>query len=347
MKKFMVFMLFVLLLAPCAMSQEVREYTVNKVSGTAPVIDGEFTEEEWAGSVFTGEFFGLDHGDNAAEWAGKVIDEKWQWRALWDNDYLYVLITAELQYINMNGWVYSGDMVTPLEADDTGYAGWGAGQNLDFECFISPNWDDDMTGYPNEAGQNPPAYQMAYFPLLADEENGQLYADSNFGSRTTAEGPPFFHTGTMGAASIAGGWNPIYDASEADTADVQPFKLAALPHLVEGAVAGEGIFGVPVLEVAFPFSQFSFPALPDVEVIEDVDILLEELIMIPDENGAWVKPGDVWLFNICGYVDGAIHEAKALSYISWNQMGPGGFHNAPRGKMIFAAGTSVTEWMMH
>lgn len=98
------------------------------------------------------------------------------------------------------------------------------------------------------------------------------------------------------------------------------------------------------MEIAFPFSQFSFAALDNVSVIDDVDVLLENMIMIPDENGNWVKPGDVWLFNVCGYVDGAIHQNKGLSYISWNRLGPGGFHNAPRGKLNFVAPTAVTDW---
>jgi len=347
MRKMFVVVLFVALAVSYATGQEVREYKCNKVVGTPPVIDGNFTEDEWKGSAWTGDFLGLDHGDNAAAYRGKLADEKWQWRALWDDNYLYVLITAELYYINKNGWVFSGDIIAPLEADDTGYAGWGAGTNLDYECFLSPNWDDDLAGYPNEAGSNPPAYQLCYFPLLADVEGTTEYAPSNFGVRDKVDGPPFFHTGTMGAANI-GPWTPIYDQAGATAAGVKPFKLAAQPHLITGANQdGSAVVGTPVLEIAFPYSQFSFPALDNVSVIEDVDILLENLIMIPDTNGKWVKPGDVWLFNICGYVDGAVHEKKGLSYISWNPMGPGGFHNAPRGKMIFTSATGMADWMVH
>jgi len=83
-----------------------------------------------------------------------------------------------------------------------------------------------------------------------------------------------------------------------------------------------------------------------VAAIEDVDILLENLLMVPDANGKYVNAGDVWLFNVAGYVDGAIYESTGLALVSWNDMGDGGFHNAPRGKLIFAGTTDVEQWML-
>ncbi|MBN2326043.1 MAG: hypothetical protein JXR73_02740 [Candidatus Omnitrophica bacterium] len=328
-----------------AYGQSVREYTCNKVTGDPPVIDGEYTEEEWAGSEWTGDFYPLRHSANPTSMWGNVIDEKWQWRALWDDEYLYFLVSAELKYINKNGWTWAGDIIAPLEADDTGYAGWGVGTNLDFEIFLTPQWDEELTAFPNEAGANPPGYQCCYFPLLEDVEGDVEYAPSNFGIRNTTEGPPFFHTGTVGSQSI-GGWNPIYDPAEAEAAGVKPFILAALPHLIEGAVEGEEVVGIPVLEIAFPFSQFSFPALTDVEVIEDVDIIMENMIMIPDENGKYIADGDEWLVNVAGYTDGAVAES-GLGLISWNDMGDGGFHNAPRGILRFTGAVNVSSWMLH
>lgn len=327
-------------------ANEVREYLVNKVSGAPPVIDGEYTEAEWAGSQWTGDFYGLRHSANS-KLRGQVIPDVWRWRALWDDDYLYVLISAELKFINRNGetWLGGVGAVNPLLADDEGYAGWNTGENLDFEVFLTPNAHEELGVFPNEVGGNPPGYQLAYFPLLADEEGGQVFADSNFGIRNKANGPPFFYTGTVGVQNI-GPWNPIYDPAEAQAAGAKPFILAAQPHLIEGAQVGTDVVGIPVLEIAFPYSQFSFPALDDVTVIEDVEITLEHLIMLPDENGKYVNPGDEWLFNICGYTDGVVAEG-GLTLITWNDMGDGGFHNAPRGKLIFTAGAGISSWMLH
>lgn len=347
MKKLYLFGLIACLVVSAYGANEVREYTCNKVQGTAPVIDGNFTEDEWAGSEWTGDFHGLRNSGNAAEWQGTVIEEKWQWRALWDDDYLYLLMTADLYYINKNGWTWAGGMgaTEPLAADDTGYAGWGFGTNLDFEFFLSPNWSDELTGYPNEVGNNPPGYQLCYFPLLEDSEGSTVYGESNFGIRNQVEGPPYFHTGTVGTASL-GAWNPIYDSAGATAAGVKPFILAAQPHLIDGAVEGTDIVGTPVLEVAIPYSQLSLVAVTDYTSIDDIDVLLVDLIMTPDANGKYVEAGDVWLVNVCGYDDGVIAEKKGLGYLTWNDMGDGGFHNAPRGKLNFAGGTAVSNWML-
>ena len=67
-----------------------KEYEVNKVSGSPPVIDGEYTEEEWAGSTWTGDFYGLRHSACQAQYQGAIVDINWRWRALWDDDYFYV-----------------------------------------------------------------------------------------------------------------------------------------------------------------------------------------------------------------------------------------------------------------
>ena len=181
--------------------------------------------------------------------------------------------------------------------------------------------------------------------MLADEEGGEVYAESNFGVRG-AEGPPYFLTGFSNSTTIAGGWDPIYVEADAEAVGAKSFLLAALPHLVEDAVAGEDIVASPALEIAFPFSQFSFPAMPEVEVVEDVDFEMEPLILLPDENGAYVQPDDEWLFNICGYTDGITSDA-GIGLVTWNDMKPGGFHNAPRGMLKFQAASNVNEWMMY
>ena len=334
-----------------ALSQEVAEvrtYEVNGVVGDPPVIDGEYTEEEWAGSEWTGDFYATRHSYNDAALWGQVIEEKYQWRALWDENYFYFLMTAEMKYINMNGWIWPGEIIdTILDADDTGYAGWAGGQCLNIEFFLSPNWPRLVEeGWWNDVGENPPAYHFCYFPLLPEVEGGVELTPGNFGVRG-AEGPPFFFSSPSGAQPLPGDWAPITDPVAAEEAGVLRFELAALPHLIEGAVEGEEVVGIPVLELAIPYTTFSFPALPEVELPEDVAYELEPLILIPDENGKYVKPGDEWLFNITCYMDGAVLETTGLGLSNWNDMGEGGFHNAPRGILKFVEAVRVSHWMVY
>ncbi len=329
-------------------AQDVKVYEVNKVIDTPPTIDGEYSEEEWEGSEWTSDFYGLNHSANSASYQGQSTDLEWRWRALWDDDYLYVLFNANLRYINPNGWVWaegSGDLVTPLVEDDVGYAGWGIAENLDFEFFLTPNWVEEEVDYLNEAENNPPAYQLCYFPLLPDIEGDVIYADGNYGVRE-GEGPPFIFSGNIGSDSMPGDWDPIFDPDAAEEAGVKPFQLAALPHLVEDAEEGVEIVGSPVLEMAIPFSQLGISSLPDVETIEDLDAGLQFMIMEPDEDGVYVHPEDIWLFNVAGYTDGPT-AGEGLALVTWNEMGEGGFHNAPRGELVFKVSTSIENWMVH
>ena len=343
--------LFLAVLALPALSQEVAEvriYEVNRVVGAPPVVNGEYTEQEWAGSKWTGDFYATRHSFNDAALWGQVIGEKYQWRALYDDNYFYFLMTAEMRYINKNGWVWTGDMVDILAADDVGYAGWNNGQCVNFEFFLSPNWPKLVEeGWLNEVAQNPPAYHFAYFPLLPDVEGTVELDPGNFGVRG-AEGPPYFFTEPSGSQAISGGWDPITDPVAANAAGVLPFQLAALPHLIAGAVEGEAVVGIPVLELAIPYTTFSFPSLPGVEILDDVVYELQPLILVPDEKGKYVKPGDEWLFNICCYMDGATQEISGLGLSNWNDMGDGGFHNAPRGILKFMeAPARLDAWMIY
>ncbi len=332
-----------------AAAQSVKEYECHRVAGDPPVIDGNYTEEEWAGSEWTGEFYGLRHSANSASYQGAETEEEWRWRALWDDDYFYILIEAGLRYLNPNGVLYSGELVDPLMADDAGFAGWGTGQNVDLEVFIEPDWQDG-DGF-NDMEGNSPAYQLCYFPLDADvDDSGNEWAPSNFGIRG-AEGPPFFNTGNVGGDfRLSGGWDPIYDEAEAEAAGVKPLLLAAQPHHVEGAEVGTDMVAYPVLEIAFPYSQFGFVALPDYDSMDQVDMFQENLFMMPDKaGGKYVVEGDEWLINVAGYADNVI-ATQGLALITWNDMGEGGFHNYPRGIMRMAGPgevVDVAEWMMY
>ena len=59
--------------------------------------------------------------------------------------------------------------------------------------------------------------------------------------------------------------------------------------------------------------------------------------------------GDECLFNVeVGGRTMAIDESGSnIALVTWNEMGDGGFHNAPRGKLLFMGGTPVSQWMLH
>jgi len=339
-------------LALPAVSQEVadvRTYEVNRVSGDPPVIDGEYSDEEWQGAEWTGDFYATRHSFNDAALWGQVIEPEYRWKALYDDECFYFLMTAEMMYINPNGWSWPDVMETYLEEDDTGYGGWANGRCLDIEFFVSPNWPRlEAEGWWNDVGENPPAYHLCYFPLLPETDDaGNETWPGNFGVRG-AEGPPFFHTGTSGTTALPGDWAPITDPAAAQELGELPLQLAALPHLIDGAVVGEDVVGVPALEIAVPYTALSFSALPEVELVEDVAYELEPLLMVPDENGDYIHAGDQWLFNVTCYMDGVVLEQTGLGLSNWNDMGEGGFHNAPRGILEFMEGQASLEgWMIY
>lgn len=337
-------MVFTAYSALCQDVAEMKEYNINRVSGIPPVIDGEWTEEEWAGSEWTGGFYGTRHSFNDASLWGAELDIGYQWRALWDDEQIYFLVTMPMLYINPNGLVWTGDLIDPLAADDVGYAGWANGQCLNIEFFLTPNWPVfEEFGEENIVGGDPSNYHFVYFPLLADiDESGTEWAPSNFGVRG-AEGPPYFFTGH----DLPGDWAPITDPAAANEAGVLPLQLASQPHLIDGAIAGEEVVGIPALELAIPYSALSFAGSPDINDILDTPVDLEPLILVPDNNGSYVKVDDQWLINWTSYVDGARLEKQGLGLANWNDMGDGGFHNAPRGIMTFVETSNVNGWMIY
>jgi len=393
-RSFIVFvsLVAVALLTLPALCQDVKTYTVNKVSGSPPTIDGSYTENEWAGSTWTDEFYGLDLDPNAAEFKGARVDSvvKIQWRALWDEDYLYLLITEDAKYLNPNGQVWDvntgaeidlSDQTQILTADDVGYAGWGAGTNIDFEAFLVTNWTADLGNAENPASSTggPANYQVCYFPIKAGKNAAGDPTPSNFGTRG-ASGPPFFYSGYTGDSTMRPGalvvaddpttttvgvdWQPITDSTVAQQKGVKPFLLAAQPHEVAGAKLGTDVVAKPVLEMAFPFSQFTSigcnvtltttnPDTGDVTTVKRNPTDAENppdgayALLKKDAQGHWVKAGAQWLINICAYTDGITSANDGVSYITWNQLNTGGFHNWPRGIMTFAAPVSVGEWMLH
>jgi len=337
-------LVFIAFIAPVpCLGQDIREYMANKAT-KAPVIDGNVTDAEWAGSEWTGGFYGLDN-DAVTKYRAQQIPAdafNWQWRMLWDEDYLYFCIQADFRYLTQNGWLFSGDVAELLSADDTGYAGWGIPGCVDFECFLEPNWKDG-DGV-NDPADPSPGYQLCFFPLADEVYNGKVVNPGNFGVRG-AEGPPFVYTGAtnQGSKFPAGDWAPISDPVAAAAAGAKPLLVAALPHEIAGAQEGS-VVAQPVLEIAFPFSQFTLVGFPIV-AIEDVPVEGANLIMQKDSQGRWVKAGDEWLVNVAGYTDGWTLDT-GLTLVTWNLMAAGGFHNFPRGVVKFAAATGVSDWML-
>lgn len=352
MRKNIFFSMLTLTLTMSISAQDrIKEYEASKVSGTPPVIDGEFTEEEWAGSVWRSDFTGLRNGAVGTAFQGADANVNWRWRALWDDEYLYFLFEAELLFLNPNGVLWDGSLIDPLSSDDTGFAGWGVAQNVDMEVFLEPNWQagdefnsnppDFTENYNEEGAAN--TYQFIFFPLKEDREGDTVFAPTNFGVRDKQEGPPFLHSGLQGGV---GDWVPFFDPTEAEANGVEPMLVAALPHEIDGAVAGSEVVARPVLEVGFPFSQFTAASLPDVIDELDLSVLAENLLLIQNADGTWVNPGDEWLINVCAYTDNVLAET-GLSLITWNDNIGGGFNTYPRGILRFVEGTAVDDWSLH
>lgn len=333
-----------------AMGQDaVREYNCARVPGEPPVIDGEWSEEEWAGSQWTGEFYGLRNGAVAAQFQGQPVDLNYRWRALWDDEYLYVLVESEVYFLSPNGIVWPDTIVNELAGDDAGYAGFAVGQNVDLELFIEPNWQEgdgynsnppDYTEATNGVGE--PAYQFVYFPLVNDED----FTPSNFGIRNSEEGPPFMFTGVPG--QMGGDWSPVFDPAFAESEGVMPMVFGAQPHEIEGTTPGEEIVARPAMEIAFPFSQFTLAALLGVGDVSEIAPEAINTVLEQDADGNWVNPGDEWLINVTAYTDGALVANGGPSLITWNNVVGGGFRTYPRGILRFVeGGTDVGEWMTY
>lgn len=350
MKKYCLLVLPVFFVVSAFGDDAVREYTCNKVTGAAPTIDGNYTEAEWAGSDWTGEFYGLRNGAVTA-FNGQKTTLNYRWRALWDDDYLYLLVTADFLFLCPNGLTWAGDFVDPLLADDTGYAGWGTGTCVDLELFIEPNWKlgDGYNSNPpayDEAtnGGGEPSYQICYFPLKDDKEGTTLITPGNFGVRTTDDGPPYFFSGVP--AAVGGDWTPIFDKTFAATSKVKPMQFAAQPHEVAGGVEGKTTVASPVMEIGLPYSQLNISTLMGIGDVAEVAAEAINMILTPDSNGKYVKAGDEWLINVTGYTDGAVAET-GLTLVTWNNVVGGGFRTYPRGILRFAVSTATSDWMMY
>jgi len=370
--------------------QDVKEYMVAKVFKTAPVIDGKYTEEEWAGSTWTGDFVGTRHSFNDPAFWSEKGDTNYRWRALWDEDYLYVLITGDLKYLNPNGmyWdpntgtdAYFDPSLTPeenaLSQDDVANDrnSWNKGTCLDFEVFIVPSWTEDLG---NDTTTNPAGYQFVYFPIKElKDAGGKVVNPSNFGIRDAA-GPPFFAAGYTGNGAFTPvtvvvdpavptvDWQPITGAGNTQLNGLKPLLLGSQPNEIAGAKVGTDVVAQPVMEFAFPFSQFSLNSIaltftypdpndPTVNITEKRyatadDVYApsggENLFLTKDAQGHWVKVGTKWLFQICAYTDG-VRASEGLALVNWNDMVDGGFHNWPKGIMTFSAAVGVGSWMLY
>lgn len=322
-----------------------KEYTVNKVTGTPPVMDGKYTEAEWAGSVWTGEFYGLNNQSSNGANQGEIISLNYRWRALWDQDYFYILYEAETFDLPING-IIADNIVAPVENDNDVYS-YNTGESTDLEIFLEPNWkagdgfNSDPPDYTDPGADQTDGYHFTWFVL----ENDETYTQKNEGVRDSKNllGPPWFAYGAAYNDTYVGGtWTPTFDPAAAATLNAKPFLAAALLNLT-GKERGSGeVYAKPVLEIAFPFSQFN----TNFGIAEQgADETETNLNVTKDASGNYVNPGDEWLINVCGYTD-PFTAAGGLTLITWNNVIGGPFASYPRGILKFAAGTGVSDWML-
>ncbi|MFB3788972.1 MAG: hypothetical protein ACE15F_21645 [bacterium] len=369
-----------ILFTSLAPGQEVKEYKVFKVSTKAPAIDGKYTEDEWAGSTWMDEFYGLDLDPNLPEYKGVRVDNivNIKWRALWDEDYLYVLVTTDKKFLTPSGGLLydKSATFTPITQDQDSVADFGYGCD-DLEFYMVPKWTEDLgnEGMPDFMG--PAGYQFCYFPVINGvDENGQP-TPSNFGIRD-ASGPPFFFSWYIGnEANVPQTtvndpviplkfWLPTSDTAYAESVGIKPLGLGSQANEIAGVMDGE-VVAKPVVEIAFPFSQFTekfvmlyFFNYPDpndpsktvsswrMAAANEVYAASggENVFLTKDAQGHWVKENDRWLFNICSWMDGW-YVAHGLNYITWNQMQKGSFLNWPKGILTFSGTTIIDKWMLY
>ncbi len=321
-----------------------REYIVNKVTADPPVMDGEYTDEEWAGSEWTGEFFGLNNQSSNGANQGNKIDLNYRWRALWDDDYLYILFEAEMYDLPLNG-IAGDQIIDPVEQDDDTHSySIGIGTNL--EIFFEPNWQEgdgfnsDPPNFTDPGGDGVnDGYHIVWFPL--DEDPG--YTENNEGVRNASnpDGPPFFSTSAeYNTTYLGGAWDPTFNPDEAAVEGAMPMIAGTLLNKTGADYFSGEIYAYPVLEIAIPFSQLN-PAWGIAEMGAEGET---NLTVSKDANGNYVNNGDEWLVNVCGYTDNYT-AGGGLTLVTWNNVIGGPFASYPRGILRFAGATEVSDWM--
>ncbi len=160
-----------------ASAQDIRSYTVN-YTNNPPTIDGERGAGEWDDAEPATADFTLLRED-----AGTASAENLSWQALWDDDYLYIIVETDFE--DYQGTEFAEDTKSP-DLSET------------LELFIDPNRD----GNPNEVGDNLNSYQFI-IPLVPGGPVVRALGE---------DGPPFFgplarYNGNFGD-NVDGGWWP-------------------------------------------------------------------------------------------------------------------------------------------
>lgn len=325
----------------------IKEYTATRVVGTPPTMDGDYTDEEWQNAEWATGLFGLNNqGSNGAN-QGMPVDLNYRWRAIWDDEYLYILIEAEMYDLPING-VIGGEITDNIVEGDDEVFSFALGLGTDIEIFLEPNWREG-DGF----NSNPPSftepggdgitdgYQFVWFPL----ENDEHWTPLNSGIRNAdaPDGPPWFYTeSAYNSAFVGGPWDPTFNPSEAAAFDAMPMIAGTDFHYTGAARYSGEVYARPVLEVAIPFSQMN----PNFGVPEEGEPGETNLTLERDDNGTFVNPGDEWLINIAGYTD-PYTASRGLTLISWNNVIGPQFASYPRGILHFAADpTPVSDWMI-
>lgn len=324
---------------------EIREYTVPHLGAKPPpTMDGVYSDDEWAeAGEWTGEFVGLNNSANDPGWQSEEVPLKYRWRAMWDKDYLYIVMEGEVYE-----FAYNGDPAY-VEEDDGVYS-YSTGVGQDFEIFFEPNWQEgdgfnsDPPDFTNPGGaEYNDGYHIIWFVIEGDVD---LESVANEGVRGSDNvyGPPFFTTaGGYNDTYLGGTWNPTCDPDFAHQWNAEPMLFGTSLNRVENPVLDQPV-ARPIMEVGIPFSQLT----PDWEVEEEgADATETNITLVADADGEWVDEGDEWLINFSAYIDVFWAEVEGLTLITWNNCLGGAFASYPRGKLIFGpAETAVDGWML-
>ena len=322
---------------------EIREYTVPYVGeGSPPTIDGVYSEDEWAAAgPWTGEFVGLNNGANDPAWQGEEVPLEYRWRAVWDDDYLYMVMEGEIFE-----FAYNGDPAY-VEDDDMVYS-YSTGVGVDYEIFLEPNWQEgdgfnsDPPAFTDPGGDGiNDGYHLIWFVLEGDEDLGGL-ANEGVRGADNPYGPQFFSTSAEYNTTYLGGeWNPTFDPAFAQEWDAEPMLGGTSLNRVENPGAGDPV-ARPIMEVAFAFSQMN----NEWELAESDDPEETNIVLVKDADGNYVHEGDEWLINMSAYTD-PYSSAEGYPLITWNNCLGSAFASYPRGLLIFGgAGTGVVDWML-
>lgn len=334
----------------------IRTYTVLNVEGSAPVMDGVISDGEYGAAEVTGGFVGLRRTDNfnSVAQGEEFGSPNYQWRAVWDKDYLYLAVESESFDIPINGIIpdENGEptFVDDVNEDDEVYS-FAAGIGHSYDIYLEPNWTEgdgfnsNPPDFTESGGNDTDGYHIAIFIIRSDPDFPVIVGNEGIRDENNLEGPPWFFTeGNYENAFIGNtAWNPTFDPAVAAETGALPF-VAGISHNFTGAEPASGeVYANIVVEMAIAFSQLNPESSNIPESSADGET---NLTLIPDADGNYVNVGDEWLINIAGYTDPYTAES-GLTLVTWSDVIGNAFASYPRGVMTFAgSSTTIDDWSL-